>query len=84
MYTLLMNQFVLYYKNARNSHSRFHGTIEAKNSTYAFIEAVGLMHKNGLDPDKFKEFYIAPVEIDRSIEYRKQCHGWDEHGEFPR
>lgn len=79
-----MKKFVLYYKNIRCSHSRFHGAIEAENPIYAFVAAVGLMHKNGLDPDKFKEFYIAPVEIDRSVGYRKQCHGWDEYGEFPR
>ncbi|MCI5211115.1 MAG: hypothetical protein D3910_20545 [Candidatus Electrothrix sp. ATG2] len=79
-----MKNFVLYYKEVGRSHSRFHGAIEAENSTYAFVEAVGLMRKNGLDPDEFKEFYIAPVEIDRSIGYRKQCHGWDEYGEYPR
>ncbi len=81
---MLMNKFVLYYKKVRNSHSRFHSAIEAENPTYAFVEAVGLMRENGLDPDEFKEFYIAPVKIDRSIGYRKQCHGWDEYGEYPR
>lgn len=79
-----MKKFVLYYKSVRNSHSRFHDAIEAKNPIYAFVEAVGLMRATGLDPDEFKEFYIAPVEIDCSVGYRKQCHGWDEYGEYPR
>ena len=79
-----MKRFVLYYRSVRNAHSRVHDAIEAENPTYAFIEAVGLMHANGLDPDEFKEFYIAPVEIDRSVGYRKQCHGWDEYGDYPR
>ncbi|MCW5202019.1 hypothetical protein VU10_05440 [Desulfobulbus sp. US1] len=79
-----MKKFVLYYKEVSLSHTRLHGAIEAESPTYAFVEAVGVMHEKGLDPDEFKEFYIAPVEIDRSIGYRKQCHGWDEYGEYPR
>ena len=50
----------------------------------AFKKAVGVMQATGLDPDKLKEFYVAPVDVDHSVGYRKQCHGWDEYGDFPR
>ena len=79
-----MEKFALYYKRVRCSHSKLHCAIEAENSIYAFIKAVSVMRLIGLNPDEFKEFYIAPVKIDRSVGYRKQCHGWDEYGEFPR
>jgi hypothetical protein len=81
---MVMKKFALYYKRVRYSHSRVHCAIEAENSIYAFIKAVGVMHATGLNPDEFREFYIAPVEADHSVGYRKQCHGWDEYGEFPR
>ena len=79
-----MKRFALYYKKARTSHSRLHGVIKAENSVFAFEKAVDVMQTIGLDPDKLKEFYVAPVDVDRSVGYRKQCHGWDEYGDFPR
>lgn len=79
-----MKRFALYYKKLRCSHSRLHCVIEGENSIDAFNKAVNIMHTNGSNPDEFKEFYVAPVEADRSVGYRKQCHGWDEYGEFPR
>lgn len=79
-----MKKFALYYKKVRSSHSKRYCAIEAESSIYAFIQAVGIMRGIGLNPDEFKEFYIAPVKFDQSTGYRNQCHGWDEYGEFPR
>ena len=79
-----MKRFALYYKKMRLSHCKLHGAIEAENSVNAFIKAVNVIQENGLDPDKLKEFYIAPLTPDNSVQYRKQCYGWDECGDFPR
>jgi hypothetical protein len=79
-----MKRFALYYKKARTSHSRFQCVIKAENSRAAFKEAISVMRTIGLDPDQLKEFYVAPLDIDRSVGYRRQCHGWDDYGDFPR
>jgi hypothetical protein len=83
-FELVMKRFALYYKRQRCSHGRLYGVIEAEDVICAFKKAVKCMRADGLDPDEFKEFYVAPVEADNSVRYRKQCHGWDECGEFPR
>lgn len=79
-----MKRFALYYKKERLSHCKLHGAIEAENSTNAFIKAVNTIRAGGLDPDEFREFYIVPVTPDNSVQYKMQCYGWDESGDFPR
>ncbi len=79
-----MKRFALYYKEQRCSHCKFQGAIKAENAANAFKKAVCIMLEKGIDPKTCKEFYVIPVEPDRFIRYKQQCHGWDTSGSFPR